>query len=377
MKVLGPGLAGANCIVLRSNVVSPGFQSYWEDSLRRPSIFQDAALSVQVDWLGFLAATHLSVFQLFAKESESNYFMFSVALDEAITLRGKCSKTESFQMVELASDLCDRLSENLNKMFGSMAEHCKKHGTTPSVAPLQAECFCSSSVRRLVLFNRLLNYPLSSRHALFLGKLHTLNKLVALCCVDFHRAALDLAATNVALASLDSSWAAMDAAHYDVNTCFRELLVMLKCFLRVLSPDDLALFERMLLRFKTSRRESVPLTDRVFRPSPSIRVLVVDDAEPFRQLVCSILGERRDLQVICEVSDGLEAVQKAIELKPDLILIDIGLPTLNGIETARQICKLVPEARIIFLSWEASSDVVQEALGLGGRSRSSGQAVCQ
>ncbi len=169
----------------------------------------------------------------------------------------------------------------------------------------------------------------------------------------------------------------MDAAHYDVNTCFRELLVMLKCFLRVLSPDDLALFERMLLRFKTSRRESVPLTDRVFRPSPSIRVLVVDDAEPFRQLVCSILGERRDLQVICEVSDGLEAVQKAIELKPDLILIDIGLPTLNGIETARQICKLVPEARIIFLSWEASSDVVQEALGLGGRSRSSGQAVCQ
>jgi DNA-binding NarL/FixJ family response regulator len=100
---------------------------------------------------------------------------------------------------------------------------------------------------------------------------------------------------------------------------------------------------------------------------PAIRVLVVDDFEPFRQLVCPILEKRRGLQVICEVSDGLEAVHKAVELKPDLILLDIGLPTLNGIEAARQIRKLVPEAKIIFLSQEASADVVQEVLGLGAR----------
>jgi DNA-binding NarL/FixJ family response regulator len=98
---------------------------------------------------------------------------------------------------------------------------------------------------------------------------------------------------------------------------------------------------------------------------PLVRVLVVDDFEPFRQFVRPLLRKRLDLQVICEVSDGLEAVQKAVELKPELILLDVGLPTLNGIETARQIGKLVPESKIIFLSQEASVDVVQEALSLG------------
>ena len=97
----------------------------------------------------------------------------------------------------------------------------------------------------------------------------------------------------------------------------------------------------------------------------SVRVLVVEDFAPFRQFICSTLGKRRDLQVICEVSDGLEAVQKAEEWKPDLILLDIGLPTLNGIEAARRIRKLSPESKIIFLSQESSPDVVQEALNLG------------
>jgi DNA-binding NarL/FixJ family response regulator len=97
----------------------------------------------------------------------------------------------------------------------------------------------------------------------------------------------------------------------------------------------------------------------------SIRVLVVEDFEPFRRFICSTLGKRQDLQVICEVCDGPEAIRKAEELKPDLILLDIGLPTLSGIEAARQIRKLAPESKIIFLSQESSPDVVQEALSLG------------
>ena len=97
----------------------------------------------------------------------------------------------------------------------------------------------------------------------------------------------------------------------------------------------------------------------------SVRVLVVEDYAPFRRFICSTLGKRRDLQVICEVSDGLEAVQKAGELKPDLILMDIGLPTLNGIEAARQIRKLSPSSKIVFLTQESSTDMVQEALTLG------------
>jgi DNA-binding NarL/FixJ family response regulator len=98
---------------------------------------------------------------------------------------------------------------------------------------------------------------------------------------------------------------------------------------------------------------------------PRLRVLVVEDNEPFRRFVCATLKERQELQVICEVSDGLEAVRKAEELQPNLIVLDIGLPTLNGIEAARRIRKLAPESKILFLTQESSVDVVQEALGLG------------
>jgi DNA-binding NarL/FixJ family response regulator len=72
-----------------------------------------------------------------------------------------------------------------------------------------------------------------------------------------------------------------------------------------------------------------------------------------------------ELHVIGEVSDGVEAIRKAEELRPDLILLDIGLPTLNGIEAARQIRRLVQECKIVFLSQESSADVVQEAFRLG------------
>jgi DNA-binding NarL/FixJ family response regulator len=98
---------------------------------------------------------------------------------------------------------------------------------------------------------------------------------------------------------------------------------------------------------------------------PPIRVLVVEDFLPFRKFICSMLGKRSDLQVICEVSDGLEAVHKAEELQPDLILLDIGLPKLNGIEAARQIRKLSPQSKIIFVSQESSADMVQAALDTG------------
>ena len=98
-----------------------------------------------------------------------------------------------------------------------------------------------------------------------------------------------------------------------------------------------------------------------------IRILIVEDFQPFRQFVCSALGLRPDLQVIGEAIDGPEAVQKALELKPDLILLDIGLPTMNGIEVARRIRTLIPESKIIFLSQESSAEVVKEALSTGAQ----------
>lgn len=92
---------------------------------------------------------------------------------------------------------------------------------------------------------------------------------------------------------------------------------------------------------------------------------MVEDSEPFRNFICSTIGKRPGLQIVGEVGDGLEAVQSAEKLRPDLIVLDIGLPFLNGIEVARRIRKLSAESKLLFVSQESSVDVVQEALGTG------------
>ena len=97
----------------------------------------------------------------------------------------------------------------------------------------------------------------------------------------------------------------------------------------------------------------------------SFTVLLVDDFEPFRRLVCSLLQGRTEFRVIDQAADGLQAVQKAEEQQPDLILLDIGLPILNGMMVARRVRKLAPAARLLFVTQESSPDVVREALDLG------------
>ena len=99
----------------------------------------------------------------------------------------------------------------------------------------------------------------------------------------------------------------------------------------------------------------------------SVRVLVVEDSEPFRRFICSTLEKRPEIQIVGKVIDGLEAVKKAEELHPDLIVLDIGLPSLNGIEVARRVSKLSPKSKILFVSQESSVDVVREGLGTGAR----------
>jgi DNA-binding NarL/FixJ family response regulator len=98
-----------------------------------------------------------------------------------------------------------------------------------------------------------------------------------------------------------------------------------------------------------------------------VRVLVVDDFEPFRRIVSSMVRERTELQLVGEAADGLEAVEQTQKLLPDLILLDIALPRMNGIEAARRILRLAPESKIIFLSQDSSAELAQEALRLGAR----------
>jgi DNA-binding NarL/FixJ family response regulator len=97
----------------------------------------------------------------------------------------------------------------------------------------------------------------------------------------------------------------------------------------------------------------------------SIRALVVDDFEPFRRLLCSTLHNKLELQTVVEASDGAEAIELAKILQPDLILLDIGLPKVDGIEAAKRIRALVPQSKILFVSLESSIEVVQAALSAG------------
>lgn len=98
---------------------------------------------------------------------------------------------------------------------------------------------------------------------------------------------------------------------------------------------------------------------------PIFHILLVEDFEPFRIFVRQVLEPRAEYRVVGEAIDGLEAVRKAQELKPDLILLDGGLPKLNGFAAAEQIRTLVPDAIILFVSLESSPLAAREALRLG------------
>jgi len=97
-----------------------------------------------------------------------------------------------------------------------------------------------------------------------------------------------------------------------------------------------------------------------------VNILVAEDFAPFREFACRELQRRPDFRVV-PVADGLAAIESAQAFQPDLVLLDIGLPSLNGLAAARRIRALSPAARIIFVTQESSPEVVHEALSLGSR----------
>jgi DNA-binding NarL/FixJ family response regulator len=97
-----------------------------------------------------------------------------------------------------------------------------------------------------------------------------------------------------------------------------------------------------------------------------IEILVVDDHEVVRRAICSVLSCDPLLNVICQTADGEEGVRKAQEFQPDLVLLDISLPGISGIEAARRIRRVSPKSRIIFLSQHDSLQMAKDALNVGG-----------
>ena len=123
---------------------------------------------------------------------------------------------------------------------------------------------------------------------------------------------------------------------------------------------------RALEQWVIKRDDSRALSTRVEEQlSSSIRILIADDFEGWRRQVRLLFQARPKWQVIAEALDGSEVVQKAEELKPDLIVLDIGLPKLNGIEAARRIRQVSPHSKIIFLSQDNSLGPDELALSTG------------
>jgi DNA-binding NarL/FixJ family response regulator len=99
----------------------------------------------------------------------------------------------------------------------------------------------------------------------------------------------------------------------------------------------------------------------------NFRILVADDHPVFRLGLCSLLGSHRGWEICGEASDGREAVEKCKQLKPDLLIVDICMPNLNGVDAARQILKNDPTQRILVVTDVNSEQVVRDCLDAGVR----------
>jgi DNA-binding NarL/FixJ family response regulator len=100
---------------------------------------------------------------------------------------------------------------------------------------------------------------------------------------------------------------------------------------------------------------------------PVLKVLIADDHEIVRQGLRSMLEAQRDCQIVGEAADGRQAVSMTKELNPDVVILDIGMPTLNGLEATRQILKLRPQTKILILTMHESDSVIREVLDAGAR----------
>ena len=98
-----------------------------------------------------------------------------------------------------------------------------------------------------------------------------------------------------------------------------------------------------------------------------LRILVVDDHPIVRRNVCSLLRAESDFDVVCDVADGLQAVDKAAEIQPDVVVLDITMPHLDGFEAARRIRRVAPSAEILFLSQLGTTETIRQAFSCGAR----------
>lgn len=95
------------------------------------------------------------------------------------------------------------------------------------------------------------------------------------------------------------------------------------------------------------------------------RILLADDFAPWRHRLRSLLGKRPEWNIVGEASDGQEAIEKATAIQPDIILLDVGMPCMNGIEAAKVIHQRCPKSKILFVTQNGNGEIKNAAIGIG------------
>ena len=249
----------------RSGLRSQLSGATWEVSLSRSYSGASSAGSVHRDWIGWLPEPKQAAFDLLANELEARYLMFSVTLDEAISLRKCGSQSKALQNISIVPALCGRLTSCLQSMFCSFEVLVKCNGLVPNVAPLNPAHFLRQRNKYLARKNSLLSRVLLTSRSQFLFKISLLQEMVSCLGDDFCESAQELLSDGATPAH-SKLWMAADTGHFDLNTCLRESLVMLRCLLRVL-PDIQVLDFKETMALQMAAPEAPRTAARIGSPS--------------------------------------------------------------------------------------------------------------
>jgi hypothetical protein len=217
--------------------------------------------SVKDDWRASLPEEKSEVFRSYVQRLEAGYTMLSVSLNEALELRQSGHLIKSCWAVGVTPALCSLLAEPLAALLRSLCEHARHYGTVPNAAPLDPANFHGAKEQRSARMSGLLSHVLLSQRAQFLHKINTLQEMVEDLDKEFGNAATDL----VRGVSTDPTvlWESLDASHYDLNTCLREAIVLLKSFLHALPDDQLGAFQKTVLAQERVREPEVSVRARL------------------------------------------------------------------------------------------------------------------
>lgn len=206
----------------------------------RSSTPSPAERSVREEWLAGLPEDKQRAFQRVVTQIEASYAMFSIAVNESFSLRRSGALIRAREQVGTTASVMHRFTDQLSHLLETLMEQARLSNHWPRVAPLNPAFFRWPIVRRLASWEGALDLVVPTRSLRYRRKLSVLLRTVNHLAGEFHHAAREI--SEGSSVHPESHWEALDALHYDLNTCLRETIVVLKSFLLGLSPDSMDAF---------------------------------------------------------------------------------------------------------------------------------------